>query len=51
MARLREHYKKSVVPALIKEFSYRNVMKAPKLEKISVNIGMGEDTQNPKMLD
>ena len=51
MARLRERYKKSVVPALIKEFSYRNVMKVPKLEKISVNIGMGEATQTPKMLD
>lgn len=51
MARLRERYKKSVVPALIKEFSYRNVMAVPKLEKISVNIGMGEATQNPKILD
>jgi large subunit ribosomal protein L5 len=51
MARLREHYKKSVVQALIKEFSYENVMAVPKLEKISVNIGLGEATQNPKVLD
>ncbi len=50
-ARLKEHYKKSVLPALMKEFGYRNVMAAPKLEKISVNIGLGEATQNPKLLD
>ncbi len=50
-ARLKEHYKKNVVPALMKEFGYRNVMAVPKLEKISVNIGLGEATQNPKLLD
>lgn len=50
-ARLREHYKKSIVPAMIKEFGYKNVMAVPKLEKISVNIGLGEATQNPKLLD
>jgi large subunit ribosomal protein L5 len=49
--RLKEHYKKNVVPALMKEFGYKNVMAVPKLEKISVNIGLGEATQNPKLLD
>ncbi len=49
--RLKEHYKKTVVPALTKEFGYSNVMAVPKLEKISVNIGLGEATQNPKLLD
>jgi len=50
-ARLREHYVKNVVPALMKEFGYGNVMAVPKLEKISLNIGMGEATQNPKLID
>jgi large subunit ribosomal protein L5 len=50
-ARLREHYKKSVVPALVKEFGYKNVMAVPKLEKIAVNIGLGDATQNPKLMD
>ncbi len=50
-ARLREHYQKSVVPALMKEFGYKNVMSVPKLEKITVNIGLGEATQNPKLMD
>src|SRR5512147_2256745 len=50
-ARLREHYQKKVVPALTKEFSYKNVMAVPKLEKISINIGMGEATQNAKLMD
>jgi large subunit ribosomal protein L5 len=50
-ARLKEHYRKSVIPALVKEFDYGNVMAVPKLDKITVNIGLGEATQNPKMLD
>jgi large subunit ribosomal protein L5 len=50
-ARLKEHYRTKVIPSLIKEFGYGNVMAVPKLEKISVNIGLGEATQNPKMLD
>jgi large subunit ribosomal protein L5 len=50
-ARLRQHYTKSVVPALSKEFGYKNVMAVPKLAKISVNIGMGEATQNAKLMD
>src|SRR6516225_1445685 len=50
-ARLKEHYQKKVVPALTKEFSYKNVMAVPKLEKISINIGLGEATQNAKLMD
>lgn len=51
MARLKEHYRKTVVPALIKEFGYNNIMAVPKLEKITINMGVGEATQNPKLLD
>jgi large subunit ribosomal protein L5 len=50
-ARLREHYQKTVVPALMKEFGYKNVMSVPKLDKITINIGLGEATQNPKLMD
>ena len=50
-ARLKEHYQKQVIPALTKEFSYKNVMAVPKIEKISLNIGMGEATQNSKLID
>src|SRR5437867_6680941 len=50
-ARLRQHYAKVVVPALSKEFGYKNVMAVPKLDKISVNIGLGEATQNAKLMD
>ncbi|MCS7044628.1 MAG: 50S ribosomal protein L5 [Bryobacteraceae bacterium] len=50
-ARLREHYQKTVVPALMKEFGYKNVMSVPKLEKVTINIGLGEATQNPKLMD
>jgi len=50
-ARLREHYNKTVIPALKKDFGYTNVMAVPKLEKVTVNIGMGEATQNPKLMD
>jgi large subunit ribosomal protein L5 len=51
MARLRQHYQKSVVPALVKEFGYKNVMAVPKIQKVSVNIGLGEATQNAKLMD
>jgi large subunit ribosomal protein L5 len=50
-ARLKEHYQKSVVPALVKEFGYKNVMAVPKIQKVSVNIGLGEATQNAKLMD
>src|SRR5438132_1295992 len=48
---LRNHYKKAVVPALTKEFGYKNVMAVPRLEKVAINIGLGEATQNPKLMD
>lgn len=50
-ARLRDHYKENVVPALMKEFSYGNIMAVPKIEKVSINMGMGEATQNSKVID
>jgi len=50
-ARLREKYQKTVIPALIKEFGYKNPMAVPKLEKISINIGLGEATQTPKLME
>ena len=50
-ARLREHYVKTVVPALQKQFGYTNTMAIPKLEKVTVNIGLGDATQNPKLMD
>ncbi len=50
-ARLRQLYLKTVVPALKKEFGYKNVMAVPKVEKVSVNIGLGEATQNGKLMD
>ena len=51
MSRLRERYQKEIVPALRKEFSYTNPMAIPRLRKIVVNIGVGEATQNVKVLD
>lgn len=50
-ARLKEHYQKNVVTALTKEFGYTNVMAVPKVDKVSINIGMGEATQNSKLMD
>ena len=49
--RLKETYRQEVVPALMKEFGYRNVMEVPRLQKVVVNLGMGEALQNPKALD
>jgi len=51
MARLKEKYKKEVVPALSKEFGIKNPMAIPKLEKIVINMGLGEAISNPKVLD
>ena len=51
MARLREHYTKNVIPALTKEFGYENIMAVPKIDKIVINIGMGEATGNAKLMD
>jgi len=49
--RLKDSYRNEVVPALMKEFGYRNVMEVPRLEKIVVNVGVGEALQNAKALD
>ena len=51
METLREQYEKEVVPALMKKFNYTSVMQVPKLEKIVINIGLGETKDNPKALD
>jgi large subunit ribosomal protein L5 len=51
MSRLRERYASEVVPALRKEFGYANVMAVPKIMKIVVNMGLGEGTQNAKIVD
>jgi large subunit ribosomal protein L5 len=50
-ARLKEKYQKEVVPALQKEFGYKNVMAVPKIEKVVVNMGLGEATANAKLVD
>ncbi len=51
MTRLKERYVKDVVPALKKEFGYSNVMAIPKVDKVVVNMGLGEATQNVKLID
>ena len=51
MARLKDYYSKTVVPALIKEFKYKNPMQVPKMEKIVINMGLGEAIQNVKIID
>jgi len=49
--RLQEHYEKVVKPALMQEFGYKNSMQVPKLEKIVINMGVGEGTQDGKKVD
>ena len=51
MSRLRERYSKDVAPALKKEFGYGNVMAIPRIEKVVVNMGLGEATSNAKLAD
>ena len=51
MNRLRQKYTKEIIPELMKKHNYRNVMEAPKLEKIVVNIGVGDAVSNSKLLD
>ncbi len=51
MARLQEYYKNDVVGRMMKEFNYKNVMQVPKVTKVVLNIGLGEATQNVKILD
>ena len=50
MSRLKDQYKAEIVPALTKKFGYENVMQVPKLDKIVINMGVGEATENPKAL-
>ena len=49
--RMRDFYNNEVVPAMIKKFSYKNIMEVPKLDKIVVNMGVGEAKENPKALE
>ena len=51
MDRLQEKYQKEVMPALTEKFGYKNVMQLPKVEKIIINMGVGEAVGNPKALD
>ena len=51
MSRLRERYEKEVAPALKKEFGYSNVMAVPRIRKVVVNMGLGDATQNAKIVD
>jgi large subunit ribosomal protein L5 len=51
MPRLKERYQKEIVPALMNEFGYKNVMQVPRLKKVVVNVGAGEALQNARALD
>ena len=51
MEKLREQYEKEVVPAMMKKFNYKSIMEVPKLEKIVINVGLGDMKENPKALD
>lgn len=51
MEKLKEQYVKEVVPALMKKFNYKSVMQVPKIEKIVINIGLGDIKENPKSLE
>jgi len=51
MSRLKERYQETVVPSLVKEFGYTNVMAVPKVQRVVVNMGLGEATQNAKLIE
>ncbi len=51
MARLKEYYQKEIVPALVKEFGYKNIHEIPKVTKVVVNMGLGEAVQDVKIID
>jgi len=51
MARLKEYYKDTVIPAMINKFGYKNVMQVPRIEKIIINMGVGEGSRDIKVLD
>ena len=48
---LKEQYEKEVIPALMKKFNYKSIMEVPRLDKIVINIGLGDTKDNPKMLE
>ncbi|MFR7874302.1 MAG: 50S ribosomal protein L5 [Christensenellales bacterium] len=48
---LKEQYEKEIIPAMMKKFNYKSVMEVPKLDKIVINIGLGDTKENPKELD
>lgn len=48
---LKEQYEKEIIPAMMKKFNYKSVMQVPKLEKIVINIGLGDTKDNPKSLE
>ena len=51
MEKLKEQYEQEIIPAMMKKFNYKSVMQVPKLEKIVINIGLGDVKDNPKSLD
>ena len=51
MSRLSEQYKNEIVDAMIKKFEYKNIMEVPKLDKVVINMGVGEAKENAKVLD
>ena len=51
MSRLKDTYQNDIVPAMIKKFEYKNVMQVPKLDKVVINMGVGEAKENAKLLD
>src|SRR3712207_6840753 len=51
IARLQERYEKEIIPALMEKFGYKNIMEVPKLEKIVINMGVGEAKENQKVLE
>jgi large subunit ribosomal protein L5 len=51
VARLRDFYEQEVVPALMEKFKYKNIMEVPKLEKVVINMGVGDAKENPKFLE
>ncbi len=51
MPRLKDHYRNEVIPALMEKFQYKNVMEVPKLEKVVINMGVGDAKENPRFLE
>ena len=51
MSRLKETYQNEIVDAMIKKFGYKNIMEVPKLDKIVINMGVGEAKENAKILE